>query len=57
MNLKTSIFQRSKYYGSPTPATKLKVILNMADPISVRHSDSTLKQRLSLTMLLELCLF
>ena len=31
MNQKTSIFHYSKYYGSVTGVTRLKVALNMAD--------------------------
>ena len=37
IHLKATILQRSKYYGSPTPVTKLNVASNMAD---IRHSDS-----------------
>ena len=43
INFKTTIFQRSKYYDSPTRVTRLKVESNMADPINIRHKDSTLK--------------
>ena len=43
INFKTTIFHHSKYYGSPTRVTKLKVASNMADPISFKISDSTLK--------------
>ena len=34
-NLKTTIFQCSKNYGSPTRVTRLRVAPNMADPISL----------------------
>ena len=34
INLKTTIFQRSKNDGSPTRETRLKVAPNMVDPIS-----------------------
>ena len=36
--LKTTIFQCSKNYGSPTGRTGLKVALNMADPISLNEN-------------------
>ena len=42
---KTTIFQRSKYYDSPTRATRLKVASNMADLIGIRHCRYTLKTR------------
>ena len=34
--LKTIVFQCSKKYGSPTRVTRLKVVPNMADPISLK---------------------
>ena len=38
-DLKRSIiFQCSKSYGSPTFVTRLKVALNMADPISLNEN-------------------
>ena len=39
-NLKISISQRSKNYGSPTPVSRLKVAVNMADPISIVENSS-----------------
>ena len=36
--MKTTIFQNSKNYGSPTRITRLKVALNMADPISLNEN-------------------
>ena len=36
------IFQCYKNYGSLTRVTRLKVVLNMADPISIEDSDSRL---------------
>ena len=38
INLKTTIFQCSKSYGSPTRVTRLKVASNMADPISLNEN-------------------
>ena len=46
INLKTTIFQCSKNYGSSTCVTKLKVAPSMADPISIKISDSCLKSKL-----------
>ena len=43
VNLKTTVFQRSKYYVITTLLTRLKIASNMADPISIIRSDSTLK--------------
>ena len=40
--MKTTIFQCTKKYGSPTRATRLKVASNMADPISIKDPDSRL---------------
>ena len=34
------------YYGSPTSVTRLTVVPNMADPISIRDSDSNLNVRI-----------
>ena len=34
----TTIFQSSENYGSPTQVTRLKVALNMADPISLNKN-------------------
>ena len=42
INLKTTIYQCSKNYISPTRATRLKVAPNMADPISIKDSVSSL---------------
>ena len=36
----------TKYNGSPTRVTRSKVASNMADAISIRHSDSTLNSKL-----------
>ena len=41
--MKTTIFQCSKNYVSLTCVTRLKVAPNMADPISIKDSDSRLK--------------
>ena len=38
-----TIFQCSKNYGSPTRVTRLKIAPNMADPIKIKNSDSSLK--------------
>ena len=38
-------FESSKNYGSPTRVTRLKVAPNMADPISIKDSDSSLKKQ------------
>ena len=38
INMTTTIFQSSKNYGSPTRVTRLKVALNMADPISLNKN-------------------
>ena len=35
--------KQSKNYGSPTRVTRLKVTPNMANPISIKDSDSRLK--------------
>ena len=43
MNLKTTISQCSKNYGSPTCVTRLKVAPNKADPIRIKDPDSRLK--------------
>ena len=40
LNFGSTIFQRSKNYGSPTHVTRLKVAPNMADPNSRKHSVS-----------------
>ena len=40
-NLKTTIFQRPKCYGSLTLVTRLKFVSNMADQF--RHSDCILE--------------
>ena len=42
INLKTTIFQCSKNYGSPTCVTKLKVTLNIANPICLKDLDHSL---------------
>ena len=39
-NAKPTIFKCSKNNGSPTWVTRLKVSPNMADPISIKDSDS-----------------
>ena len=39
-------FSVSKSYGCPTHVTRLKVVQNMADPISIKDSDSRLKHPL-----------
>ena len=38
INLNTIIFECSKNYISSTPATRLKIAPNMADPISVHEN-------------------
>ena len=43
INLKTTIFHCTKNYGNPTLAPRLKVVPNMADPISIKDADSRLK--------------
>ena len=43
INLKITIFQRSKYYACTTLLTRFKVASNMADRNNIIHSDSTLK--------------
>ena len=35
MDLKTTVFQCSKNYGSPTHVIRLKVALNIADPTRI----------------------
>ena len=45
INLKTVIFQCSKKYGSPTRVTRLKVELNMTDPISLNENKNTIALR------------
>ena len=46
---KTSIFQCSKKYGSPTRETRMKVALNMADPISLNKKEITVALSVLLT--------
>ena len=38
INLQTTICQCSKNYGIPTPVTRLKVVPNIANPISIKDS-------------------
>ena len=46
INSKTTIFQYSKNYGSPTRVTRLKVAPNMADSISMFINTQTVTLRL-----------
>ena len=46
--MKTTTFQCFKHYGIPTRVTRLKIALNIADPISIKDSDSDLKLALQL---------
>ena len=48
MNFQTTSCRCSKSYGSLTRATRLKVTPNMADPTSIKHSVSNLKQNFTL---------
>ena len=43
--MKTTIFQCTKNYGSPTPVTRLKDAPYIANPISIKGSDSRLNAR------------
>ena len=44
INLKTTIFQCSKNYDSPTRVTRLRDVQNMADPIVLTKTDCSLKE-------------
>ena len=56
LSFKTINFQCSKKYGTPTLVTGLKVVPNMADPIKIKHSVSSLKATVTSKLNEILCL-